>query len=246
MRALRILAILAAALAAVPSASASDLEIVDRGLFIPSARLSFDIAPREGPLVQLGPSVPHTGHGIEVGISGASGDDQQSLGTGDSPVVFGGRIFGAGELRHEFDFRFLEIAYRYRHFFGNRTFGIEALGGLGIAELEVTTSSALQSTSDKLSDAGLVAGFGIVWKFLPKTSLQSRLTLFGSGASDGVTGALRLDVHVAHALGRHAAVRAGLVAWGIGSARSDDDNSSLNSPIGAAFSGLSLGLDVMF
>jgi hypothetical protein len=246
MLALRILVILAATAASVPSASASDLEIADRGVFIPSLRLGFDIAPREGPLVPLGPSAPHTGHGIEIGISGASGDDKQTLGTGDSPVVFGGRIFGAGELRHEFDFRFLEIAYRYRHFFGNRTFGIEALGGLGIAELEVTTSSALQSASDKLSDGGLVGGFGIIWNFLPRTSLQSRLTLFGSGSTEGVTGAARFDVHVAHALARHVALRAGLVSWGVVSQRADDDNSSLNSRIVAGFSGLSLGLDVAF
>jgi len=246
---LRTFAILAiAALAGAPSANAEDLEVNDTGNFVPSARLSFDIAPREGPSVTAGPSVPHTGHGIEIGFSGASVDDKQNIGVGDSPIVFGGRAFAApAELRHEFDWRFLEIAYRYRHFFGSGKFGIEGMGGLGFAELDLTTTSAGLSASDKLSNGGLLAAFGIVWKFLPSTSLQSRITLFRSGSTEGVTGAARLDVHVAHALGRHAAVRAGLVGWGISSLRSDDDDaSSLNSPLRVGFSGLSLGLDVAF
>jgi hypothetical protein len=172
--------------------------------------------------------MPHTGHGIEIGISGASVDDKQTLGAGDTPVVFGGRIFGAGELRHELDWRFLEIAYRYRHFFGNRTFGIEALGGLGIAELEVTTGSAAQSASDKLSNGGLIAGFGIVWNFLPRTSLQSRITLFGSGSTEGVTGAARRRLgNRLRPLRRRRRQLAQLA-------------------IRAGFSGLALGLDLMF
>jgi hypothetical protein len=244
MQAVRFLAMLAAsALIGAPLANAEDLEINDTGNFIPSGRLSFDIAPRGER-----PSVPHTGHGIEIGITGASVDDKQDLGVGDSPVVFGGRVFAApGELRHELDWRFVEITYRYRHFFGSGKFGIEGLGGLGFAELDLTTSSGGLSASDKLSNGGLVAGFGIIWKFLPSASLQSRLTLFGSGSTEGVTGAARWDVHLAYALGRHAALRAGLVGWGIGSARADDDDeSSLNSPLRLGFSGLSLGLDVAF
>ena len=239
------LAILAAAaLASGTSLAQTDIEAVDRGLLVPSARLSFDIAPRGER-----PSVPHTGHGIEIGISGAAGaEDRQGLGAGEA-VVFGGRVFPAsgGELRHEFDFGFAELAYRYRHFFGSGAFGIEALGGLGWAELDLTTRSASQSANDKISSGGLIAAFGIIWKFLPSTSLQSRLTLFGSGEEEGVTGAARLDVHVAYALARNIALRGGLVAWGIGSVRADeDDSSSLNSRIRAGFSGLSLGLDVAF
>jgi hypothetical protein len=82
----------------------------------------------------------------------------------------------------------------FRH---QRNLGIEALGGLGYAELDLTTSSPLQSASDKLGSGGLVGGFGIVWKFLPRTNLQSRITLFGSGETEGVTGAARWDLHIA-------------------------------------------------
>ena len=221
----------------------TDIEAIDRGVLVPALRLSFDIAPRVE-----GPATPHTGHGIEIGFTGATGKDGQSIGPGEAPVIFGGRAFaGPVDLLHEFDFRYAEIAYRYRHFFGKGQFGIEALGGLGWAELDFTTSSPLGSAHDKLSTGGLVAAFGIVWKFLPATSLQSRVTLFGSGKVEGVTGAARLDVHVAHAVARNIALRGGLVGWGFDSIRAaDDDTSSLNSRISAGFSGLSLGLDVAF
>lgn len=231
-------------LVAAASAGAVDLEIADRGNFVPSARLSFDI----GSWGER-PSMPHTGHGIELGISGVSGEDKQTLRAGDSPVVFGNRtFFGASELKHEFDWRFVEVAYRYRHFFGtSKAFGIEALGGLGFAELEITTTSPTQSANEKLSDGGLVGGFGILWQFADTVGLQSRLTIFASGREEGVTAAARFDVNIAWAFARNAALRAGLVGWGVGSSRSDaDDSTSLKSPIAAGFSGIGLGLDVMF
>ncbi|HTG96213.1 MAG TPA: hypothetical protein VL982_02070, partial [Burkholderiales bacterium] len=149
--------------------------------------------------------------------------------------------------RHEFDFRFFEVAYRFRHFFGeSKTFGIEALGGLGFAEFELTTSSATQSASEKMSSGGLLGAFGVIWKFHPAASLHPRLTLFASGDEEGVTAAARLDVNIAWALARNVAVRGGLVSWGIGSSRSQTSDTSVNSRIQAGLSGLLLGLDVAF
>jgi hypothetical protein len=236
---------LLAALVSGAALAQTDIEAIERGTVIPSLRFSFDIAGEASP---EGPAVPHSGHGIELGLSGGSGKDDQSLAGGER-VVFGGRTFTSASptLQHDFDFRFFEVAYRYRRFFGSGVFGIEALGGLGFASLELTTSSATQSASEKLSSGGLVGGFGIVWKFLPAASLQSRFTLFASGDEEGVTAAARLDVNVAYAFARNVAVRGGLVSWGIGSARADANNSgSFNSRIGAGLSGLSIGLDVAF
>ena len=242
---MRLLVALLAALACSSAFAQEDIEAIDRTSgIIPSLRLSFDIAGEPSP---QGPAVPHSGHGIEIGLSGGSGEDTQSF--SGAPVVFGGRVFLPGTLQHEFDFGFFEVAYRYRHFFGaSRVFGIEAIGGLGVASLELTTSSGTTTAAQKIDNGGLVAGFGIVWKFLPSTSLQSRITLFGSGEREGVTGAARLDVHVAHALARNVALRAGLVSWGVVSQRAgeDDDDDSLNSRIRMGLSGLSLGLDVAF
>lgn len=246
----KIAAVLAGALVAGPAlADHREIKVEDRSTFLPSVRLGIDIAPR----IQ-GPSVPHSGHGIEIGLTGTTGKDTQTRDLGAPTLVFGGQSFAApNQLNHEFDFRYFEIAYRYRHFFGQGaygeggTFGIEALGGLGYAEYDLTITTATQRANEKLGSGGLVAGFGIIWKFLPRTSLQSRITLFGSGENEGVTGAGRWDLFVVQALGRHAAVRAGVTGWGLASSRDDDDDfSSVNSLIRSGFSGLALGLEVAF
>jgi hypothetical protein len=238
------LAMLAAALIAGPAfADHRQLDIEDN-TFIPSARIGIDIFPRGEQ-----PSVPHSGHGIEIGLTGTSGEDSQTRTAGAPTLTFGGQDFVAPtRLNYDFDFRFLEIAYRYRHFFGaSGNFGIEALAGLGFAELDLGVSNATQSAREKLQSGGLVAGFGIIWKFLPQTSLQSRITVFGSGDREGVSGAGRFDVFVAQALGRHAAVRVGLTSWGLGSARDEDDDfGSFNSQIRAGFGGLAAGLELAF
>ena len=240
---LKTLVVAAAALAANPaSADHRSIKPEDSSTFIPIVRLSADLAPRGE-----APAVPHSGHGLEFAFSGTSGSDDQSRRAGAPSLVFGGQTFASGTgLHHDFDFRFAELAYRFRHFFNER-FGIEALGGVGYAEYELTVSAGAQTASEKLGSGGLVGGFGIIWKFLPQTSLQSRLTLFGSGENEGVSGAGRADVYVVHALGRNAAVRVGLTSWGLVSNREEDDDfATLNSEIRARFSGISLGLDVAF
>jgi len=239
--------LLLAFLAALVSGAAlaqEDIEAIDRGNLIPSLRLSFDIA---GEATPLGPAVPHSGHGIEIGLTGGSGEDSQSLSSGEF-ARFGGRTFGGSTtLEHEFDFRFFELAYRYRRFFGSGVFGIEALGGLGFAEVELTTRSPTASATEKMSSGGLLGAFGIIWKFHPSASLHPRLTLFASGEEEGVTAAARFDLHVAWAFARNVAVRGGLTSWAFTSARVEgNDSNSINSRVTAASSGLSLGLDVAF
>lgn len=233
----------AAALAGCASQSTSDISATDRSVFVPSGRIGIDISPR----VEA-PSRPHTGHGIELGASGGSGDDRQELAAGENPIVFAGRSFAAPEdFRHEFDFRFAEIAYRYRRFFGNGDFGIEGLGGLGFARLDLTLATATERVSERLDNAGLVGGFGVVWKFLPSTSVQSRITVFFSGKNESVTDAARFEVYLAQAIGRHAALRAGYAAWSVRSEREENDNLfSDNSPIRVRFAGPALGLELAF
>jgi hypothetical protein len=238
---------LLALLAALVSGAAlaqTDIEAIDRGVLIPSLRFSFDIAGEASP---QGPAVPHSGHGIEIGLSGGSGKDDQSLAGGEF-VRFGGRTFsGSTTLQHEFDFRMFEIAYRYRRFFGSGVFGIEALGGLGFAELDLSTRSPAASANEKINSGGIVGAFGIIWKFHPSAYLQPRLTVFASGEEEGVSAAARFDLQVAWAFARNVAVRGGLTSMAFGSARSDArDSTSANSRITAAASGLSIGLDVAF
>ena len=233
-----------AALACGSAFAQEGIEATERSNVLPSFRLSFDIAGEVGP---QGPAAPHSGHGIEIGLSGASGKDDQNLGPAQS-VNFGDRNFnGSTTLHHDFDMRLFEVAYRYRRFFGSGVFGIEALGGLGFAELELTTSAPGQSASEKLSNGGLLGAFGIIWKFHPSAYLQPRLTLFASSDEEGVSAAGRFDVHVAWAFARNVAVRGGLSSMAMTSSRGESINApSQKSRVTAATSGLAIGLDVAF
>jgi hypothetical protein len=235
-------ATLGALLAGCASTNNTDLKIDDRGVLIPSLRAGIDISPQT-----QSPSIPHTGHAIELAFSGASGDAAQSLAAGEPSIVFGGRTFAAPtEMRHDFDWRFGEFAYRYRRFFGDlRPFGIEALVGIGYAQLDLTVASPTQRASEKLSNGGVIGGFGLLWKFLPRTSLQSRFTVFVSAEEDDISAATRLDAYLVQAIGKNVAARVGATGWSIESSR-EESFSSPNSRIRARFSGLGLGLDVMF
>jgi hypothetical protein len=210
------------------------IEATDRSVFLPMGRISANLTGRQGT-----PSDPQGGHAIEFGVSGGSGDDTQRITS--SPIVFGGQTFAAPvELRHEFDFRYADVAWRWRKFFGSGGFGIETLAGIGYADLDLSIASATQRANEKLSSWGAAGGFGIVWRFRPGTSLQSRIAVFGSGEDSGVSGASRLDAYIVQALGRNAAVRAGYAAWSVVSERENA------SDIHLRFSGPALGLDLLF
>jgi hypothetical protein len=214
------------------------IEGEDRGLFLPTARLSFDVATA-GPEAASG--LPG-GHAVEINLAGVRGiEDTQELHTSESPVVFGGETFNpAVELRHEADFRYADIGWRWRKYFGSGGFALETFAGLGFAELDLTVQSPLQRANEKLSSGGLAGGVGVVWRFRPTTSLQSRLTVFGSGDEDGITSASRWDASIVQALGRNVALRGGIGAWSVFSERAN------RSDVEMRFSGITLGLDVLF
>lgn len=240
------LAALAAVLLAAPTL-AQDAHIVIRdGALVPRLGAGVDIWPRG---VQA--SVPHTGHGLELGVSVASGEDEQRRSAGEPPLTFGGQSFAAPTtIRYEFDFRYFELLYRYRHFFPrppSRSLGIEALAGVGGADLELTAWTPAQRATNTLRTGGVVFGFGALWKFLPKTSLQSRITIFASGKGENVTDASRFDLFVAHALGPNVALRGGVTQWTVNSERDAYKASgSPNSNIDARFGGIAIGLEAMF
>jgi hypothetical protein len=238
-----LVAVLACALAGCAELTpTSDINASDRSVVIPSGRITIDLSRRGE-----APAVPHTGHAIELGASGGSGGDEQQLAAGEPPVAFGGRTFDApAVLRHEFDFRFYELAYRYRHFFDGG-FGIEGLGGVGFAELDFGVASAAQSARQKMSNGGVLGGFGLLWKLRPTTALQARAGVFFGGLGQDVSTITRLEVYAAQALGRHAALRAGWSAWNVRSFPEGNGNpGSLDSSIRLRFSGPALGLDLAF
>jgi hypothetical protein len=223
-------------------ADTSRIVAKDYNVFTPSGRMSIDVDGEPG-----APSVPRSGHALELSYSGGRGDGRQELNPGSDPVVFGGRRFNSPTtLDHEFRFRFLEGTYRYRKFFrGAQEFGIEARGGIARAELDLTVTSPPLQAQEQLQSAGIVGGFGLIWSFRPRTSLQPRVTLFAGRESEDVNFALRGEVHLVQALARNAALRAGYAGWNVQSTR-DRYNADERSPIRVITGGFALGLDVMF
>ena len=239
-----LLVLLTALLAACAGTTTSQIQATD-GAFVPSMRVAIDLGgDRAVPHSEV-----HAGHAIELGIAGARGEDMQTLNAGDLPVRFGGQTFNSPqELHHEFRFGYAEALYRYRWLWGGQgNFGLELVGGLGHAGLDLKVSSPTQSAREILGNAGLVFGGGFVGRLSSALSLQARGSLFGSGSADGVTGVTRYDLFLAHTLGSHAALRAGYSSWTVRSGREANDTSiSGKSPITIRFAGPALGLELMF
>ena len=213
------------------------IDISDRGAFQPSLRVGWNISKVPG-----APSDPQSSHGIEIGAMRTSGDDTQDLATGQSPVIFGGTTFNPAQtLRHETDLTYYEVTYRFRRFFGDGSFGIEALAGLAQAILDLTVSSATQRASESLSTTGFQFGVGGIWRLRPGTSLQARYTWFGSSKYYEDTTVSSLEFSAAQALGHNLVVRGGYAYTKVYSERVD-----FFSDIKVKLSGPTLRLELQF
>jgi len=213
------------------------IDISDRGAFQPSLRVGWNISKVPG-----APSDPQSSHGIEIGAMRTSGDDTQDLATGQSPVIFGGTTFNPAQtLRHETDLTYYEVTYRFRRFFGDGSFGIEALAGLAQAILDLTVSSATQRASESLSTTGFQFGVGGIWRLRPGTSLQARYTWFGSSKYYEDTTVSSVEFSAAQALGHNLVVRGGYAYTKVYSERVD-----FFSDIKVKLSGPTLRLELQF
>jgi hypothetical protein len=213
------------------------IAVSDSGVFQPSVRVGWSISKVPG-----APSDPQSSHGIEIGAMRASGDDTQSLAAGQGPVRIGGTTFNPGQtLRYEADLTYYDVTYRFRRFFGDGSFGIEALAGLAHAILDLTVSSATQRASESRSSTGIQGGVGGIWRLRPGTSLQARYTWFGSGDYDDSTTASSVEFSAAQALGRNIVVRGG---YAVTKAKSERDYSL--SRIEVELSGPLLRLELQF
>ena len=221
----------------------TNIDVQDSSVVIPTARIAVDFNERPGP-----PSYIHTSHAVEVGLSGATGRDDLQVSTGQRPVVFGGESFVAPQnLKAEFDFRFAELAYRYRYVSPRRGLGFEAMAGGAYARLGLRLSGATRVAAEKLDGSGLVVGLGTMVRLWPSGSLQLRGSGFVSNTSEGVSSVRRYEINFEQALGPHVALRARYAGYDGRSMREDDDFSNSNrSPIRVRFSGPQLGLQMMF
>lgn len=230
-------------LAGCASGTTSNIDVNDTSTVIGTVRVSVDFGDRPGPR-----SHPHTSHAIELGLSGATGSDTMQLSAGQQPIVFGGETFLAPQdVRAEFDFRFAELAYRFRYLSEKRGLGIETLVGLAQARLGLRLTGITKVAAERLDGNGVVVGLGGIIPLWSSGSIQLRGSGFASTTSEGVSSVGRYEIVLAQALGRHAGLFFGYTGWDIRSRRENDDfSNSSRSPIRARFSGPALGLELMF
>lgn len=230
-------------LAGCASGTTSNIDVNDTSTVIGTVRMSVDFGDRPGPRSQ-----PHTSHALELGLTGATGSDTMHIPAGQQPIVFGGEFFAAPqEVRAEFDFRFAELAYRFRYVSENRGLGIETLVGLAQARLGMRLTGITKVAAERLDGNGIVVGLGGIVPLWRSGSIQVRGSGFASTTSEGVSRVGHYEIVLAQALGRHAGLFLGYAGWDVRSRRESDDFSSSNrSPIRARFSGPALGLELMF
>lgn len=229
----------AALLAATLAGCATDhttIDVDDRSVFIPSARVSVPLSKQQEP-----PSEPQTGHAIEIGYTQTKGSSSQSLGAGQDAIRFGGQSFNPPrEVQYEFDYKHAELHYRYRKFLSTSpNLGFEVLGGVVNSRLDLSASSLAQRAHEKLSSAGLSGGVGAIWKLRPETSLQARYSAFAASETRGN----RTELFAVQALGANASVRGGYTWWYV---RADPVSFDPGSEVAVRFRGPAISLDLMF
>ena len=216
--------------------STTRIEARDQSVFVPSIRASVNF----GRGVEA-PSLPQDGHAIEFEVIRTKGRDNQSLAANQSPITLGGRSFLAPqEVRHDFTFTYVDIGWRWRHFFGGGALGLEALAGLGYTGVELGTTSATLQASQGFDTRGAQGGIGLIWRAQASTSVHLRLTEFAS-LGEGVSHANRAEMFLNQALARNITARIGYTGWEVNA-----DALPNSSAFRLRFSGPALGLQFDF
>jgi hypothetical protein len=159
-------------------------------------------------------AAPHTGHAIEFGHARAKGHGDQTLATGQNPILYGNQTYNPPQqLRNEFDFNYTDISWRWRKFFGERVMGLELSAGVAHTSLDLSVSSAAQRATGNFATNGVQGGVGFVWRIAPATSLHVRAAGFASSNAPGVSNLGRYELFLSQALGDNLALRAGYAKW---------------------------------
>lgn len=194
---------------ALQGCATSDINVNDSHAATPSFRMSVDLSNDE----IKSPATLHTGNAIEFGVAQVSSSADQTLITGDSPVIWNGTIFTApNQLQNKLKLGYADIAWRGRKFFRRDTLGLEWIVGVGYASANLDVASATQQASKRVNTSGIEGGIGLVWRMMPATSLHLRGTGYASNRS-GVRSVGRYELFLAQALGDHVDLHAGYTKW---------------------------------
>jgi hypothetical protein len=191
-------------------------------------------------------ALPHTGEAIEIGITKTRGSADQSLTSGQLPIILGDTRFTAPQqLKNDFDFTYNDMSWRNR-FFNEDQFGTEISVGGGYSSIDLKVSSATQVASKRIESIGLRAGAGVIYLLSPSSSIQARGSIFGAPLQyTAAKEIIRLELVYAKAFLNNFRLRAGYTSWHVSGV--DDRGSSYpSSDFKLEFSGPVLALDLEF
>lgn len=207
-----------------------------KNVAVPSMRVAVNLD--DGPAS----AAPHTGHAIELGHARAKGRGDQTLSTGQNPILFGNQTFAAPQqLRNEFAFNYTDISWRWRKFFGERVMGLELSAGVAHTVLDLSVTSATQRASGNFATNGVQGGVGFVWRMASATSLHARAAGYASSNATGISNLGRYELFLSQALGDNLALRAGYAKWEM-----TGKSGELTSRFRVSFSGPTLELGLHF
>lgn len=192
----------------------SQIEVDDKYVALPSFRVgvSLDESTKS-------PAEPQTGKAVEFGFIRAKSSGAQRLATGQAPVIYNTTTFLApNQLSHNSDIDYVDLSYRWRKFFKERSLGLEVSGGIGHASMGLTVNSATQNASARFNNYGAQGGVGLIWRMRPSTSLHAHISGFVTRGDTGVGDMGRYQLFLAQGLGDNLSMRAGYAKWEVNGA----------------------------
>jgi hypothetical protein len=185
------------------------IDATDNRVVMPSMRAAINF--NDG---KQAASEPQSGHAIEISGMKTRGSDMQTLASGQNNITYGSSTFTAPvQLQNDFDVEYADVSWRMRKFFDERALGIEVSAGGGYSRLDMTLFSASQSANHQLVSRGIQGGFGVIWRFNQRSSLQGRIGAFVASKNEGITQITRSEIVYAISLLDNVSIRAGYAGW---------------------------------
>lgn len=120
-------------------------------------------------------AAPHTGNAIELGTTKSRGSADQSIATGQNPIILGNTTFaGPQQPKSDFDFTYSDLSWRSR-FFNEGKFGTEISVGAGFSSIDLKVSSTTQIATQRIENFGVRVGGGLIYRLDSSSSLKANI-----------------------------------------------------------------------
>lgn len=164
-------------------------------------------------------SLPNTEDAIEFGITATKGSADQSLASGQPPVILNKTSFNSPQqLKNEFDFTYADFSRRFRYFnlLGYVPLGLEVTAGAGYSSVGLKVSSTTQSASNHAESLGIRVGGGLIYRLHTNNSIQARASMFKATLQEsGANQITRFELVYAKEFLHRFRLRAGIAGWNV-------------------------------